>query len=386
MKPRTRAVHAGAPHPGPGRPAEASPAIHQASAPLFDRLEDLEAAYEGRGFFYRRYGSDNQAALEAAVLDLEGGGAQHAALVLASGMAALTLGCLALNPGHRKVVGATGLYGGTHGLISRELPRLGIPGALVDVNDGAALDGALQGAALLVVETISNPAMRVADIPALAEMAHAAGAALLVDNTFASPVLCRPLELGADAVMESATKYLCGHADAMAGALVLSAEPAARAVDLSRVHGSVAAPMDCWLILRGIRTLGLRVEAACRSAERIAAYLAQHPAVERVDYPGLGPDPVAARVLDGGFGGMLSLTLHGGEKAVMRACARMRMITLMPSLADVATTVSHPTSTSHRGMSEDDLVASGTSAGMLRLSVGVEDVDDIIADLRLALG
>ncbi|HEV1998419.1 MAG TPA: PLP-dependent transferase, partial [Candidatus Dormibacteraeota bacterium] len=189
----------------------------------------------------------------------------------------------------------------------------------------------------------------------------------------------------ADAVMESATKYLCGHADAMAGTLVLNREAGARAVELSRIHGSVAAPMDCWLVLRGIRTLGLRVEAACRSATRVAAYLSAHPAVERVDYPGLGPDPAAARVLQGGFGGMLSLTLYGGEAAVARACARMRMITLMPSLADVATTVSHPTSTSHRGMSEDQLAAAGTSPGMLRLSVGVEDVDDILADLELAL-
>lgn len=317
--------------------------------------------------------------------DLEGGDKEDIALVVASGMAALTLACLALNPGHKKVVGATGLYGGTHGLISRELPRLGIPSAIVDLADAEVLNREIDDAALLVVETISNPAMRVADIPALAAAAHAAGAALLVDNTFASPVLCRPLELGADAVMESATKYLCGHADAMAGALVLGAEAGARAVELSRLHGSVAAPLDCWLVLRGIRTLGLRVEAACRSAQTIAEYLASHAAVARVDYPGLGPDPVAARVLDRGFGGMLSFTLHGGEAAVMRACDRMRMITLMPSLADVATTVSHPTSTSHRGMTEDQLVAAGTSPGMLRLSVGIEDVDDILGDLELAL-
>ena len=365
---------------------ESAPAIHPAAAPLFDRLEDLEAAYESQGFFYRRYGSTNQAALEEAILDLEGGGDQHVALAVASGMAALTLGCLALNPGGRKVVGATGLYGGSHALVTRELPRLGIPGAVVALDDRAAVVAALEGAGVLVAETISNPAMRVADIPALAALAHDAGAALLVDNTFASPMICRPLEHGADAVMESATKYLCGHSDAMAGTIVLGREAGNRAVELSRVHGSVAAPMDCWLVLRGMRTLGLRVEAACRSAERIAAYLAEHPAVERVDYPGLGPDPVAARVLDGGFGGMLSFTLKAGEAGVMRACARMRLITLMPSLADVATTVSHPTSTSHRGMSDHDLVAAGTSAGMLRLSVGIEDVDDILADLELALG
>jgi cystathionine beta-lyase/cystathionine gamma-synthase len=386
VKPRTRAVHAGAPHPSPGRPAEASPAIHQASAPLFDRLEDLEAAYEEGAFFYRRYGSDNQASLEKAILELEGGGADHVAIATASGMAAMTLGCLALNPGHRRVVGATGLYGGTHSLLTRELPRLGIPTTIADLADDDALTEALDGAGLLVVETISNPSLRVADIPALADRARAAGARLLVDNTFASPALCRPLELGADAVMESATKYLCGHADAMAGTIVMDREAGTRAVGLSRLHGSMAAPMDCWLVLRGIRTLGLRVEASSRSALRVAAFLVGHPAVDHVDYPGLGPDPVAARVLDGGFGGMLSFTLRGGEAAVSRACARMQLITLMPSLADVATTVSHPTSTSHRGMTEEEWVAAGTGPGMLRLSVGIEDVEDILADLEQALG
>lgn len=385
MKPRTRAVHAGSLRPGPGRPSEASPPIHLASAPLFDRLEDLEAAYEEGSFFYRRYGTANQAELERAIFELEGGAEGQRSLVLATGMAALTLACLALNPPGRRVVGATGLYGGTLALLATELPRLGVDAAVVDLDDDAALGRALHGAGVLLVETISNPAMRVADIPALAARAHAAGAVLLVDNTFASPVLCRPLELGADAAMESATKYLCGHADAMAGTLVLAQAAAQRAHQMARVHGSTASPLDCWLILRGIRTLGLRVEAASASAARVAEVLQRHPAVASVNYPGLGPDPVSARVLSGGYGGMLSFTLKGGEPAVARACARMRMISLMPSLADVATSVSHPASTSHRGMSEAEMAAAGTSTGMLRLSVGVEDNDDILEDLQQAL-
>ena len=385
MKPRTLAVHAGTQGPGPGAPSEASPPIHLASAPLFDRLEDLEAAYEDDAFFYRRYGTANQAELEQAIFALEGGGDGHRALVLGTGMAALTLAILALNPPGRRVVGAAGLYGGSLALLSTELPRLGIGGAVVDVDDPGALDRALDGAGVLLVETISNPAMRVADIPALAERAHAAGAVLLVDNTFASPVICRPLELGADAVMESATKYLCGHADAMAGTLVMAEAATRRARELARVHGSTAAPLDCWLVLRGIRTLALRVEAASASAARVAEVLRDHPAVESVNYPGLGPDPIAARVLSNGYGGMLSFTLRGGEAAVSRACARMRMISLMPSLADVATSVSHPASTSHRGMDELGMAAAGTGVGMLRLSVGVEDVDDILGDLLQAL-
>lgn len=379
-------VHAGSLKPGPGRPSEASPPIHLASAPLFGRLEDLEAAYEEESFFYRRYGTGNQADLERAIFELEGGAEGQRALVVASGMAALTLACLALNPPGRRVVGATGLYGGTLALLTTELPRLGVDAAVVDLDDDSALGPALDGAGVLLVETISNPAMRVADIPALAARAHAAGAVLLVDNTFASPVLCRPLELGADAAMESATKYLCGHADAMVGTLVLAQAAAQRASQMARVHGSTASPFDCWLILRGIRTLSLRVEAASASAARVAEVLRDHPAVASVNYPGLGPDPVAARVLGGGYGGMLSFTLAGGEPAVSRACARMRMISLMPSLADVATSVSHPSSTSHRGMSEAAMAAAGTGAGMLRLSVGVEDIDDILEDLQQALG
>jgi len=342
-------------------------------------------AYEEDAFFYRRYGSPNSEALEQAVLDLEGGGEEHRCLATASGMAAITIGCLALNPGHRKVVGTHGLYGGTLALLTRELPRLGIPTELVDPGDDEALTSALEGAGVLLVETISNPAMRVADLPRLAERAHAAGAAMLVDNTFASPVICRPLEHGADAVMESATKYLSGHGDAMAGVVVLGQEAAARGVDLARLHGPTPAPFECWLVLRGIRTLALRVEAACRSAARVAEVLAEHPAIERVDYPGLGPDPVAARILDGGFGGMLSITLGGGEVAVQRACSRLRLVSIMPSLADVATTVSYPAATSHRGLSAEAMERAGTSAGMLRLSIGIEDVDDILEDLLQAL-
>ena len=386
MKPRTRVVHAGGEQPGPGLPAEGAPAIHQASAPLFARLDDLEAAYADQGFFYRRYGSPNSKALESAVLELEGGGEDHVAIATASGMAAITLGCLALNPGRLRVVGAHGLYGGTLSLLRDELPRLGVPTQLVDIDDDAAVDAALDGAGLLLVETICNPAMRVPDLPRLAQRAHAAGAQLLVDNTFASPVICRPLEHGADAVMESATKYLSGHADAMAGVLVLGADAGARARDIARVHGATPAPFDCWLVLRGIRTMALRVDAACRSAARIAEVLAGHPSVGRVDYPGLGPDPVAARVLDGGFGGMLSITLRGGEAAVTRACSRLRLVTIMPSLADVATTVSYPAATSHRGLTVEEMALAGTSAGMLRLSIGIEDVDDILEDLLQALG
>ncbi|HEV3230886.1 MAG TPA: aminotransferase class I/II-fold pyridoxal phosphate-dependent enzyme [Candidatus Dormibacteraeota bacterium] len=389
MKPRTLAVHAGADRPAPGRAVPSAPALEQATAPLLHDLDDLEAAYEGQGVVYRRYGSPNQWALERALAELEAPeGGEAAALVTGSGMAAISLACLALPPERRRVVASAQVYGGTSVLLNRELPGLGIETALIDADDPEALERALPGAGLLLVETIANPCMRVADLPRLAAAAHRHGAALLVDSTFATPVLCRPLEHGADIVMHSVTKYISGHGDALAGALIFAPERRSRLLELARSFGPSPSPMDCWLALRGLRTLALRVEAASATALRLAGWLAEHPAVERVDYPGLASAPdhaLAARLLVGGFGGMVAFHLRGGEGAARHALRRLRLIPVMPSLADVATTVSHPFSTSHRGLSEAQLDAAGVTPGMVRLSCGIEDAGDLQADLAQAL-
>ncbi|MHB8509869.1 MAG: trans-sulfuration enzyme family protein [Candidatus Dormibacteria bacterium] len=388
--PRTRAVHAAGQAPAPGTAAPASPPLYQASAQLFHSLDDLEGAYETGAGLYRRYTGPNQEDLEIAICELErpNTGAELAGIVTSSGMAALTLACLGLAAGGR-VVGATDLYGGTLGLLDGEVQKLGIAGELVDTHDPGALKAAVEGAALLVVETITNPSMSVTDIAATAAVAHAAGALLLVDNTFASPALCRPLELGADIVMHSTTKYISGHSDAMGGALVLDLALARPLRTLARTLGATPGPLDSWLALRGLRTLGLRVEAASANALCLAHWLSTHAAVESVNYPGLPTDPdheLATRQFRGGFGGMLSFTLRGGGQAAAALVRHLELIHFMPSLADVATTVSHPVSTSHRGVSPEALVAAGIGPGMIRMSVGIEDADDLIADLAQAFG
>jgi len=339
---------------------------------------------------YRPYDSPNPTLLERAMVELEGAeqAGRVAALATSSGMAALHVAAVLCTRQGRKLVVASDVYGGTHTLFSRELPALGVETRVVDLADPGKIGAALDGAAMLLVETISNPTLRVADIPALAGLAHTAGALLVVDNTFATPVLCQPLAMGADIVMHSLTKYIGGHADTVGGVLVYRKDLDERVREIARVFRPTPAPFDTWLALRGLRTLALRVEVSSRNAAELATWLAGRKDVTRVDYPGLATHAsheVACRVLNGAFGGMVSFTLAGGRHAAGRVVERLQLITLMPSFASVATTVSHPVSTSHRGMTEDELNALGIGPGMLRLSVGIEDVEDIRADLEQAL-
>lgn len=366
--------------------------MEQASARLFDSLDDLEAAYEGGEPLYRRNGSPNQHQLERAMLEMERPAhlttSDLASLASASGMSALTTLFVAMAEGGRALVAARDIYGTTFQMFRTELPALGIEARLVDPADGDSLAAALEGAALLLVETISNPTMVVADIPRLAALAHERGALLAVDNTFASPALCRPLEHGADIVMHSTTKYIGGHGDCMGGILVHPARLDRRLRELAVRFGPVPAPLDSWLALRGLRTLQLRLEAVSAGASRVAAWLESLKGVARVHYPGLASSPshdIAKQVLNGGYGGMMSFVLGGGGPAAARTIRRLRLLTLMPSLADVSSTVSYPLTTSHRGLSDEDLAAVGVSPGMIRLSIGLEDPDDIIEDLDQAL-
>jgi cystathionine beta-lyase/cystathionine gamma-synthase len=375
--------------PQPGMPMPAAPPLQQASAQMFSTLDDVDAAYEAALPLYRRYGSPNQASLEQAMVELETDGDGFRGLATPSGMAAIHLACVAVATADRRVVVAPAdVYGGTHHLLRRDLPALGIETRIVDQRDPAALERAMDGAALVVVETICNPAMAVCDIDAVAAAAHERGAVLMVDNTFASPILCRPIEHGADIVMHSTTKYVSGHGDALGGVLVYPSRFEERLRQLAMSIGSSPGPLDCWLALRGMRTLALRVEAVCAGAATVAERLAAHPAVSRVWYPGLLDHPsheVAMRMLSGGFGGMLSFELAGGAAAVARFCRRLRLVPIMPSLADVATTISYPVATSHRGLDAAELEAAGVTPGMVRLSMGIEDPEDIMEDIEQAL-
>lgn len=377
----TRAVHAG--QTGPPVNAPASAPIYQAAGWVFRDLDEVDAIYEDQvvGTVYGTHGAPNQRALEKLVASLEG--AQDA-FVAAGGMAAVLAILFAMLGRGDRVVASRDLYGNTLRLLN-DFNRFGVTAQFVTTGDLGAVRTVLSaGARLLLAETISNPRMRVADIPALAELAHAHGALLVIDNTFASPHHCRPLALGADLVIESATKFLAGHHDVVLGA-VAGARTHLDPIRATAVRASLTArPLDAWLTERSIATLLPRLEHASRSALEIARWLREQDGVGAVHYPGLTDHPdhaVAARLLENGFGAMLSFEIEGGREAVNRLLGALRTIRLVLSLGGVATTLSHPATSSHRALSPQARAALGIHDGFLRLSVGVEDLQDIIADL-----
>jgi methionine-gamma-lyase len=375
----TAAVHAGRLPVLPGDPVIAP--VHRSVIYEFESAAEFGEimADSGRGYLYTRIRNPSTDELSAVIAELEGARAAHC---FASGMGAMTAAMAVMAPPGAGVVAAKQIYGQTHRIVNAR-----DDGRLFDIADLDGLREACEGAALVVVETLSNPNLAVADLPAICEVAHAAGAKVLVDNTVATPVNCRPLEWGADMVMHSATKYLNGHSDVLAGVAAgpewLMAEIRAASLDL----GATLSPDSAWLVRRGIRTLHLRVERAGQNAMRIAEFLEAHPRVQRVVYPGLASHPahdVAQRILDG-FGAMLAFELEGGRAAGEAAMDRVRLCLRATSLGGVETCISHPASTSHRELTENELEAAGILAGDLRLAVGIEDADDLIEDLDQAL-
>lgn len=382
----TRAVHGVRP-PSPAERPIAVP-IWQTSAFSFDDAEHYAHTLRQprEGFAYTRYENPTSATLEATVAELEGA-AQG--MATASGMGAIAAVLLSLAGAGDHLVAQRALYGGTYSLLTSVGARLGIEVTLVDVADPAAVEAALRPTTrALYVETIANPTMTVADLPALAGLARAAGLPLVVDNTVASPYLCRPIEHGASVVVHSATKYLGGHSDVIGG-LALFADPARH---LSAWHamidlGASADPFAAWLVLRGVKTLALRMRHHSANAAALAGLLAAHPKVTRVHWPGLPGHPsheVAAKLLDG-FGGFLAFDLAGGRDAGRRFVEATRLALLAPSLGGPETLVSHPASTTHRQLDAAALAAAGIGEGMVRVSCGLEDADDLIADFTDAL-
>ena len=354
-----------------------------------DSLELLDDIYEGRaeGYIYTRDANPNQAVLERLVARLEGA---EAGLACASGMGAITAALLAGLKAGDRIVASDALYGRTAGLIRGPLAALGVQATFADLTTNATAARALsEPAAAVIVETVSNPLLTLPDLPALAGLAHAAGARLIVDNTFATPYHCRPLVHGADVVVHSGTKYFGGHSDVTNGVLVGGADFVRQARQVMTTLGAPASPFDCWLTVRGIKTLALRMERAAANAKIVATYLAGcEDRVVAVHYPGLSSHPQHQRARDllcNGFGAMVAFELRGGEAAATAFVRGLRRIRLAPSLADVSTTISHPSKTSHRGMSEQARQAAGIRPGLIRLSVGIEHPDDIITDLRTAL-
>ena len=372
------------------------PPIHLANVYVFEGMEQVDSVWEGReaGYVYGRFGTPNHTVLEETVAALEGG--EHA-LVTASGMGALSAFLLGgLQPGDHLVAGQD-LYGATTALLREQAARWGVVVTFADATEPAAVEAALTDATRgILVEAISNPVLRLADLPGLAAVARRRGLDLLVDSTFASPALLRPLEHGATAVHHSATKYLSGHGDVTAGVLVgtRTLVEAARAQTV-RV-GLNLGPFDAWLTLRGVRTLALRMERHSANALVLARFLASRREVVRVHYPGLPEHPqhaLARSLLPDGFGGMLSFELETGAAGVERLFAalggessgREALISFAPSFGDVTTTWSYPARTSHRTLAADERAKLGIGPGLVRLSVGIEDVEDLKETLDRAL-
>jgi cystathionine beta-lyase/cystathionine gamma-synthase len=362
--------------------------LFQSSVFTLPDLDALDRVTDGAepGFIYARDAHPNARHLAALLADLEGA---SWAVVCGSGMAALSALLLAHVSQGERVVASNRLYGRTTQLLAEELPRFGVQTTFVDTSDLSLVEKALDTPArVLLVETVSNPLLRVCDVAALAALAHARGARLAVDNTFATPVLTRPLDLGADLVMESLTKMIGGHSDVTLGLLCGKPDMLAEANRIVSIWGLASNPFDCWLVERGLATLPLRMRAASANAAALADWLAEQPGVSRVIYPGRADHPdhaVASRVLCGGFGNMLCFELGGGREAVNRFLHQARGVPFSPSLGNTTTTCSHPATTSHRYTSPAEKKRQGIGDGLIRLSVGVEDLEGIKAEMAKGL-
>jgi methionine-gamma-lyase len=382
----TRAIHARATGLNGSRPL--SVPIYQSSVFAFDDAAACARALDdpGAGFAYSRYANPTTQALEAVAADLEGGAA---ALATSSGMGAINAVLLAsLRPGDH-VIAQRCLYGGTFAVFATLAARYNIDVSYISGREASEVTAALRPASrLLFLETIANPTIAVSDLPALIAAGHEAGLTCVVDNTFATPALCRPIEHGADIVVHSATKYLGGHDDVTLGLVVSASEQAHRPLWKYTVELGVAAdPFAAWLTLRGLKTLSLRMERHCANAEHLARRLAAHRGVKHVYWPGLPdhPDHAIARRLLTGFGGMLAFDLAGGRDAGLAFVEGLRLAALAPSLGGAETLVLHPASTSHRQMDPASLSAAGIGEGSIRVSAGLEHPGDLWADFEQAI-
>lgn len=414
----TLAVHAGQ-SPDPATGALAVP-VYQTTSYVFDSTDHAAALFnlEREGHIYTRISNPTTAVFEARMAALEGG---TGALAVASGQAAETLAILTLAKAGEEIVSATTLYGGTHTLFAHTLARLGIsvrfvePGNLDDFR--AAITPRTRA---LYAETIGNPRLDVADIVGLAEIAHAAGIPLIIDNTFATPYHCRPLSFGADIVIHSATKWIGGHGTSIGGVIIdggrfpwnngkfpefTEPDPAyhgvrfwdtfgsasfitrARAL-LLRDLGPALSPFNSFLFLQGLETLHLRMERHAQNAMQIAVYLQDHPAVRWVSYPGLTSHPthlLARKYLQGGYGAMLAFGVKGGAAAGRQFIDSLRLIRHLANVGDAKSLAIHPATTTHQQLTPEEQLAAGVTPDLIRLSVGIEDVRDILADLDQAL-
>ena len=422
----TRAVHAAQEQPDPATNARAVP-IYATTSYVFDNSEHAADLFALRKFgnIYTRIMNPTTDVFERRVASLEGG---VAAVATASGQAAQTLAILNLAQAGDSIIASKALYGGTVALFAHTLPRLGITVKFVDIHDLDAVRAAIDATTRAIyVETLGNPKLDVPDFRALADIAHAEGLPLVVDNTFATPILCRPIEHGADIVLHSATKWIGGHGTSIGGIVVdggtfdwgraprfkaLFQDPDAAyhglkfaeafgdigganvafairlRVSLLRDVGAALSPFNAFLFLQGLETLHLRMQRHCENALSVAQFLADHPLVTWVSYPGLANHPTHARAkryLQGGFGGVLTFGVRGGAEAAQRVASATKLFSLVANVGDVKSLIIHPASTTHEQLSDAERAAAGVTADLVRLSVGIEDVEDLLRDLDQAL-
>jgi O-acetylhomoserine (thiol)-lyase len=422
----TRAIHVGQESAAPGTNARAVP-IYATTSYVFDSPEHAASLFglQQFGNIYTRIMNPTTDAFERRIADLEGG---VAAIATSSGQAAQTLALLNLAQAGDSIVSSSSLYGGTFTLLKYTLARLGITTRFVDGNDPSSFAAAIDETTKAVyVETIGNPGLDVSDLRAVADVAHAAGVPLVVDNTFATPFLSRPIEHGADIVLHSATKWIGGHGSSIGGVVVdggrfdytassrfkgfyVDPEPAYHGLSFGGVFGNfnganiafairlrvlllrdigaALSPFNSFLFIQGLETLQLRIKRHSENALALARFLEGHPAVKWVSYPGLQSHPThetAKRYLNGGFGGVLTFGVLGGEEAAKKVIASSKLFSLVANVGDAKSLIIHPWSTTHQQLDPAEREAAGVTADLIRLSVGIEDVDDLRADLDVAL-
>ena len=382
----TLAVHAGE---SPCRVTGAlDTPIYQSTTFVSADADEMAAVYGGEkpGYMYTRYGNPTVHALEEKLAALECGEATQA---FSSGMAAISSAILGYVRAGDHIVAARSLYGAAYDFLNKKLPSLGVSTTFVQSTGVEEFEKAIRpNSKLIYFETPSNPILEILDIAALAQLARAHGIPSMMDNTFASPALQQPLKLGVTVVVHSATKYLCGHGDAMGGAVIGPQDYVHHLnQEIIRDFGGCLSPFNAWLILRGIRTLHLRVPAQCSNARKIAEFLANHPRVERVNYPGLpshpGHDVAKKQMKD--FGAMMSFEVKGGYEGGKKVMDRVKIFARAASLGDTRSLIVHAASTSHRAVPREQRLAIGITDGLVRLSAGIEAAEDLIQDLEQAL-
>ncbi|HZZ78626.1 MAG TPA: cystathionine gamma-synthase [Gemmataceae bacterium] len=372
----TKAIHVG---------QDADPTTGATVVPIYATSTYTQAAPgQHKGYEYSRTGNPTRAALESCLAALEGG---ERGLAFASGLAATNAVLAQLKPGD-EVAAAADLYGGTFRILERVFKPWGIVPRYTDDPRPDGFRSIITAKTKMVwIETPTNPLLQIVDIAAIAELAHKAGAVFAVDNTFASPYLQQPIKLGADLVVHSTTKYLGGHSDVVGGAVVGGKDLMTPIAFYQNAAGGVPGPFDSWLVLRGIKTLAVRMERHCANARQLADWLATHPGVARVYYPGLkshaGHDLAKKQMRD--FGGMISISIKGGKDAALKFMTRTKLFSLAESLGGVESLVCHPATMTHASIPADIRQARGIDDGLVRLSVGIEDVEDLRADLQAAL-